>query len=95
MAGVVLCQLMNEVEGKHKRIPAKKVSKSSQKFSQMGNINLFLRACREFGLTEHSCFSTVDLHEQKNMMAVLVRALADRAYYIPHRKRVSRRNNTK
>lgn len=71
-SGVVLCQLMNEVEGKHKRIPAKKVSKSSQKFSQMGNINLFLRACREFGLTEHSCFSTVDLHEQKNMMAVLV-----------------------
>jgi hypothetical protein len=71
-SGVILCQLMNEIEGKHKRIPAKKISKKSQKFSQMGNINLFLGACRQFGLSEHSMFSTVDLIEMKNMMAVLV-----------------------
>jgi len=71
-SGVVLCQLINEVEGKHKRIPAKKISKSSQKFSQMGNINLFLDACRQYGLSEHSMFSTVDLVEMKNMMAVLI-----------------------
>lgn len=71
-SGVVLCQLMNEIDGKQKRIKAKQISKSSQKFAQMGNINLFLQACREFGLSEHSMFSTVDLHEQKNMMAVLI-----------------------
>lgn len=70
-SGVILCRLMNEVEGKQKRISEKKISKSSGKFMQMENINLFLTACREFGLPESGMFSTVDLHEQKNMMAVL------------------------
>jgi hypothetical protein len=71
-SGIVLCNLMNALPGKHKKIPKSKMSKSKQKFSQMGNINFFIKAARQFGLTEHSVFSTVDLHEQKNMMAVLV-----------------------
>jgi len=71
-SGIVLCNLMNALPGKHKKINKSKISKSKQKFSQMGNINFFIKAAREFGVTEHSMFGTVDLHEQKNMMAVLV-----------------------
>jgi len=70
--GVILCNLINAIPGKQKKIPRKKISHKSQKFSQMGNINLFLLAARQWGLSEHSLFTTVDLHEQKNMMSVLV-----------------------
>lgn len=40
-------------------------------FPEMENISAFLAACRTVGVAEHSLFDTQDLHEKKNMEAVL------------------------
>lgn len=44
---------------------------STLAFKQMENISLFLRACRQLGVAEHSLFETVDLYEMKDLNVVV------------------------
>lgn len=65
--GVLLCTLVNKI--KPGTIP--NVNRSSMPFSQMENINAFLRTCKNWGLPEHDLFMTVDLYEGKNIPQVM------------------------
>ena len=40
-------------------------------FPEMENIAAFLSACRTLGVAEHSLFDTKDLHEKKDLLAVV------------------------
>jgi len=65
--GLVLCNLANAI-----RPGSVSGAKSSTTaFGQMENINKFLKALINFGFKSQDTFQTVDLYEQKNMVAVI------------------------
>lgn len=64
--GVVLCKVANVV----KAGSCPKVNDSKKPFKRMENISSFIKAARDLGVLEKDVFSTVDLSEQKDMMAV-------------------------
>ena len=43
---------------------------------KMENINAYLQACQSWGMKTSDLFQTVDLYEQKNMVAVVTNLLA-------------------
>lgn len=64
---VLLCQLLNAIQPGI--IPT--VNTAHGPFPEMENISAFIAACRTVGVAEHSLFDTQDLHEKRNMEAVL------------------------
>jgi hypothetical protein len=53
-----------------------KINKQKMPFTKMENINAYLNACQTWGMKSSDCFQTVDLFEQKNMVAVVTNLLA-------------------
>jgi len=71
--GFALCNLVNKLRPGS----IKKIHSGFSPFQQMENINLFLGACTDvFGLRTLELFSAIDLHEGKNMRAVVNTILA-------------------
>ena len=66
-SGASLCKLINAI----KPATIKKISTSALKFSQMDNITAFLRAAKALGVPERDLFDTIDLHEEKDLVAVV------------------------
>ncbi|CAN0416625.1 unnamed protein product [Ascophyllum nodosum] len=66
--GVALCRLMSKLRP-GEAVPAP--SESSLPYKQMANIYSFLRSCRNLGLGESILFEATDLHEEKNIPAVV------------------------
>jgi hypothetical protein len=67
-----LCSLANAIQPG----AVSKVNKQKMPFMKMENINAYLTACQNWGLKSSDCFQTVDLFEQKNMVAVVTNILA-------------------
>ena len=63
MDGILLCKLMNAMEPNS----VKKINKLKSPFKQRENIELYLRACRDFGLQEGGLFQVNDGFEHKNL----------------------------
>jgi len=66
--GQVLCKAANAVEPNI----IQKIHTQQMPFKQMENITNFIRACRKLGVLEKDLFSTVDLHEEKNLKVVQI-----------------------
>ena len=49
----------------------KRINKQKMPFMQMENIKAFLQSARGIGLSEHNCFCTPDLFEEKDLGAVV------------------------
>jgi len=65
--GTLLCQLINTIRAGTVR----KINKMRMPFMQMENISNFLQGCRALGVSDHDCFETVDLYEQKDLGVVV------------------------
>jgi Calponin homology (CH) domain len=70
--GIILCKLMNKL----KPGSVAKVNTSGASFKMMENINLFQKACREYGVADLDVFQTVDLWEQKDISQVTMTLFA-------------------
>ena len=66
-SGVVLCELINTLQ--EDLVP--RVSHSAKPFTQMENVEAYVRACTKYGVPAQDIFVTVDLFEGKNMPAVV------------------------
>ena len=66
--GEVLCRLVNTL----KPGSVKKIAAGSMPFKQMENISQYVSACSALGVPAFETFQTVDLYENKNMMAVVI-----------------------
>ena len=66
--GEVLCRLVNTL----KPGSVKKIGSGSMPFKQMENISQYVSACSALGVPAFETFQTVDLYENKNMMAVVI-----------------------
>ncbi|KAJ3339506.1 Transgelin [Entophlyctis luteolus] len=66
--GVLLCSLINRINGQHDQI---KIQTSKMPFKQMENIGAFLNRIEKLGVPAHERFMTVDLFEGKNMNQVI------------------------
>ncbi|KAI6652603.1 hypothetical protein LOD99_4388 [Oopsacas minuta] len=67
-SGVILCQLMNAL----KPGSVKKISESSTAFPQMENISNFLKAAKNYGVTDTNLFQTADLFDGTNIGQVVI-----------------------
>ncbi|KAK2164114.1 hypothetical protein LSH36_68g01041 [Paralvinella palmiformis] len=65
--GQALCALINTIQPGS----VKKVNQSKLAFKEMENIEMFLRACKEYGMNEVDTFQTQDLYETKSMYSVV------------------------
>jgi hypothetical protein len=70
--GTVLCALANAIQPG----VVAKVNKQKMPFMKMENIQAFLNACQAWGMKPADLFQTVDLYEEKNMVAVITCLLA-------------------
>mmetsp|Transcript_6279 Transcript_6279/g.17601 ORF Transcript_6279/g.17601 Transcript_6279/m.17601 type:complete len:463 (-) Transcript_6279:376-1764(-) len=66
-SGEILCKLVNAI--KPGSVP--KISTMKTPFKQMENIGNYLHACSSLGVPAFESFQTVDLFENKNMLAVV------------------------
>lgn len=73
--GSYLCKLFNKMHPESV-IKPKHEKKTVSKFSQIENIDIFLRACKSFGMDEKDCFVTLDLQEKQNKNMVLATIFA-------------------
>jgi len=64
--GTKLCLLMNRLQ-----VPLNYHKKPGMPFIKMENISLFLEACKSYGVSDISCFQTVDLYENKQPYKVV------------------------
>ena len=80
-SGEVLCELINKI----KPGSVSKISSMKMPFKQMENIGNYLSACTAIGVAHFESFQTVDLFENKNMLAVVtnIHALGRFAQRIP------------
>lgn len=75
--GSVICRLFNEIEeNSENQIPAKHCKATKVLFQQLENINIFLNACKRYGLSECDCFVSLDLHELNDLAQVLTTIFA-------------------
>jgi hypothetical protein len=65
--GKILCQLVNTIRPG----TVKKINNMRMPFMQMENVSNFLQGCRALGVSDHDCFETVDLYEQKDLGVVV------------------------
>jgi transgelin len=70
--GIILCKVMNKL--KPGSVP--KINTSGASFKMMENINMFQKACREYGVADLDVFQTVDLWEQKDISQVTMTLFA-------------------
>ncbi|KAF0298608.1 Myophilin [Amphibalanus amphitrite] len=66
--GILLCNLVNQIQAGS----VKKVQQSKMAFKCMENINSFLAAAKNLGVTSDELFQTVDLWEQQNLHSVVI-----------------------
>jgi len=80
-SGEVLCRLANKI----KPGVVAKISAMKMPFKQMENIANYLNACTALGMPTFESFQTVDLFENKNMLAVVtnLHSLGRRAQIVP------------
>jgi len=71
-SGIVLVNLVRALSPDIIKPP----SKMSAPFKQMENIGNYLAACTKLGQKAHDSFQTVDLYENKNIMAVVSQILS-------------------
>lgn len=76
--GVALCLLMNRLMSSPSCSAVNFHKNPKMPFHKMENISLFLNACKNFGVSQISCFQTVDLYENKQPYKVVecLRSLA-------------------
>lgn len=75
--GCVLCRLFNEIEDDlSNKIPSKHCKPTTILFKQLENIDMFIKACKSYGLSECDCFVTLDLHELNDLAQVLTTVFA-------------------
>uniref|UniRef100_A0A914CJ38 Transgelin n=1 Tax=Acrobeloides nanus TaxID=290746 RepID=A0A914CJ38_9BILA len=76
--GVMLCVLMNRLVGTRNGMALRYHQNPKMPFHKMENISNFLEAIKAYGVSEISCFQTVDLYENKQCYKVVecLRALA-------------------
>ena len=75
--GSVMCRLFNEIEeNSEEQIPLKHCKATSVLFKQLENIDVFLKACKRYGLSQCDCFVTLDLHELNDLAQVLTTIFA-------------------
>ena len=67
--GTILCKLFNAIEPR--KIPAKHSIPTSGPFRQLDNINMYLLACRHYGVREIDLFVSLDLHEANDLAQVI------------------------
>jgi len=65
--GVVLCELINCIEPGS----IKKINTMNAPFKQRENIEMFLKACVNYGLKEQDLFQVNDLYENKNLYMIV------------------------
>lgn len=65
--GVILCNLINKIDG----TPSKFPNKLKASFVQMENICYFIESARRLGVPDPENFQTIDLFEGKNMVQVV------------------------
>lgn len=65
--GIILCELINTLQpGSVRRVNHQKMP-----FFKMENIGNFLTGCEVYGVSKADLFQTVDLFEERNMIAVI------------------------
>ncbi|KAI6652913.1 Muscle-specific protein 20-like isoform X1 [Oopsacas minuta] len=67
--GSILCKLFNYIEPN--QIPSKHFKPTSATFKQLDNINMFIMACKNYGIKEGDLFVSLDLHEANDLAQVL------------------------
>ena len=67
--GTILCKLFNAIEPMH--ISAKHFIPTAAPFRQLDNINVYLLACRNYGVREIDLFVSLDLHEANDLSQVI------------------------
>lgn len=70
--GVALCKALNRI--KPGLVP--KINTMNSPFFQRENVTAFIKGCKEYGVTESSLFSTVDLFDGTNLLAVVTTLFA-------------------
>nr|KAG5705307.1 hypothetical protein BaRGS_010758 [Batillaria attramentaria] len=65
--GTALCELMNKI----KPDAIRKYHKQPSPFQQMENLDLFLRACVDYGMNTIDTFAVKELYEARNMYTVI------------------------
>jgi len=65
--GSVLCQLINAIEPGS----VKKINTMKAPFKQRENIEMYLKACANYGLKEQDLFQVNDLYENKNLYMIV------------------------
>lgn len=66
---VLLCKLMDKIVAGLIRSGLPHTSRGT--FPELENLSAFLSACRKLGVAEHSLFDPKDLHEKRDMQAVV------------------------
>merc|ERR1712200_241551 len=65
--GSVLCELINAIEPGS----VKKINTMNAPFKQRENIEMYLKACTNYGLKEQDLFQVNDLYENKNLYMIV------------------------
>nr|AGN29586.1 calponin-3 [Acartia pacifica]AGN29587.1 calponin-3 [Acartia pacifica] len=65
--GVILCELINAIEPGS----VKKINTMNAPFKQRENIEMYLKACTNYGLKEQDLFQVNDLYENKNLYMIV------------------------
>merc|ERR1711890_57209 len=65
--GSILCELINKLEPGS----VKKISTMKAPFKQRENIEMYLKGCKAYGLSEQDLFQVNDLYEHKNLYMVV------------------------
>lgn len=65
--GSVLCQLINAIQPG----AVKKINTMQAPFKQRENIEMYLKACANYGLKEQDLFQVNDLYENKNLYMIV------------------------
>ena len=67
--GTILCKLFNAIEPN--QISAKHFVPTSSPFRQLDNTNVYLLACKNYGVREVDLFVSLDLHEANDLTQVI------------------------
>lgn len=65
--GSILCELINKLEPGS----VKKINTMKAPFKQRENIEMYLKGCKAYGLSEQDLFQVNDLYEHKNLYMVV------------------------
>ena len=67
--GTILCKLFNCIEPR--KISSKHFRPTHAPFKQLDNINVFILACKDYGVNEGELFVSLDLHEANDLAQVI------------------------